>query len=491
VSKFRVRITSPDDGAEVLAGSSLDFSASVNGGYKPYEVDWDFGGGANGSSEQNPGPVTFTTPGTFTVTLSCIDKWNNTDSAWVTITVVPIIAEIASPADDVSIFIGESIDFQGDVQGGTAPYTYAWDFDGAAPLSAVEDPGLITFPHALSYTVTFTVTDGNTYVDSDTVQVVVVDPSLPTKAQIMTYWNAIKPTLTTCTYWPNPVLTVDDSADEGQLDQALIDEGVSWANFYRWLAGLPDNLTEDAVWRVRCQKGAHVLTMLKILGDPAPNLHNPPVPTGATALYQSDIYGGASNLSVNTGGWIACASGNLSRGWGLPPNTPVNTVNWYMADTGIVSLGHRRAILHPRFSKTTFGTVGDSSVWASVMYTVERPSFSAPLPVFDYVAYPSQGFYPTQCVISTHAQWSFSANSAKYDLDGVTTVTVVRHSDSTDLGVTTQVMPNPGITPTISFDPGEATKDETYNVTIHDILDTSTLLRFDHSYSVTFFNLEE
>ena len=41
-------------------------------------------------------------------------------------------------------------------------------------------------------------------------------------------------------------------------------EGVSWVNFYRWLAGIPDNVTEDAVWRVRCQKGAHVLTMLKI-----------------------------------------------------------------------------------------------------------------------------------------------------------------------------------------------------------------------------------
>jgi len=62
VSKFWVRITSPADGAEVLAGSSLDFSASVKGGYTPYEVDWDFGGATSGSGEQNPGPVTFTTP---------------------------------------------------------------------------------------------------------------------------------------------------------------------------------------------------------------------------------------------------------------------------------------------------------------------------------------------------------------------------------------------------------------------------------------------
>ncbi|MHC4597663.1 MAG: CAP domain-containing protein [Planctomycetota bacterium] len=491
VSKFRVRITSPDAGTVILVGDSLDFGASIKGGFSPYDVEWDFGGAAAGSTKQNPGLITLDTTGTFTVTVSCSDSLNNTASASVTITVVPLIAEIASPAADVSITLGQAVDFQGTVQGGAAPFTYAWDFDGGAPASAVEDPGLVTFPHARPYTVTFTVTDGNSDVDSDAVRVVVVDPSLPTKAQIKAYWNTVKPTLTAVSYTSDPVLTVNDLADEGQMNPTLVTEGVAWVNFYRWLAGLPDIVTEDVLWRVRCQKGAHVLAMLKINNDPAPNLHDPPVPSGATAFYQSDIYGGAPNLSTNTGGWIACASGNLSRGWGCPPNTPFRTVDWYMADTGIVSLGHRRAVLHPRLSKTSFGTVGDAFVWASVMYTVERPSFSAPVPNFDYVAYPSQGFYPTQCVISTNAMWSFAANSTKYDLDGVTQATVVRHSDSTDLGVTTQLRTPAHGTHMIDFDPGEAVKDETYVVTIHDILDTSTSLRFDYAYAVTFFDLEE
>jgi hypothetical protein len=491
MSKLRIRIDAPADGAVILAGNSLDFGATVKGVFKPYDVEWDFGGAAPGSSEVNPGPVTMNTTGTFTVTANVTDEWNNTASASVTITVVPIIAEIASPAGDASVSLGGSVDFQGNVQGGTGPYTFAWDFGGAAPPSALEDPGPITPPHALTYTVTFTVTDANSDVDTDTVRIVVVDPSLPTKAQIKTYWNSIKPTLTACSFPAAPVMTVDDFADVGQLNQTNIDEGIAWVNFYRWLAGLPDNVTEDPLWRARCQKGAHVLAMLKILNDPAPNLHDPPVPTGATALYQSDIYGGPPNLSTNTGGWIACASGNLSRGWGLPPNTPARCVDWYMADTGILSLGHRRAVLHPRFTRTSFGTVGDSVVWASVMYTVERPSFTAPVPNFDYIAYPSQGFYPTQCVIADHAMWSFSTDSTKYELDGVTTVTVVRLSDSFDLAVTTDLKTPAHGTFTIAFDTGEMNKDETYSVTIHDILNLTTSQRFDHAYSVTFFDLEE
>jgi hypothetical protein len=492
VTKLRVRITSPAEGTEILAGDTLDFGATIKGGISPYEVHWDFGGAAPESEEEDPGPVTLDVPGTYTVTLSCTDAWNNTASASVTITVVPLIAEILSPVDGVTFFMGGTVDFQGAVQGGTAPFAYAWDFNGAAPASTVEDPGVIPFPNAGTYTVTFTVTDANTDVASDTVQVVVLDPSVRTQATIRAYWNAIKPTLTTTTYQINPVMTVDDFANEGQIIQTLIDEGVAWVNFYRWLAGLPFDVTEDPVWSVRCHKGAHVLAMLKINNDTAPNLHDPPLPSGASVLYESNIYGGPATVAANTGGWIACASGNIARGWGCQPYTPAIAVAWFINDNGITSLAHRRFILNPRLSKTAFGVSGDANVWACVMYTIERPSFSAPMPVFDFVAYPSPGFYPLQCFLLPNTLWSFSANSTLYDLDAQTTVTVIRQSNMMNLGVTTEVKPpNIGLTPTISFNPGEAIKNETYNVTIHDILDLSTSQRFDHSYTVTFFDLED
>ena len=43
----------------------------------------------------------------------------------------------------------------------------------------------------------------------------------------------------------------------------------------------------------------------------------------------------------------------------------------------------------------------------------------------------------------------------------------------------------------IGFTPGEAVKGETYNVTIQGVIENATSTRFDHSYTVTFFDLME
>jgi len=494
VTKLRVHITSPESGAEVLSGGSFFFTASVKGGLPPHDVSWDFGGGAPAFSGQNPGVVTFATEGAFVVRCNVTDSWNNTAHATIVVSVQAMIAEIVSPPDGTTLDVGDSADFQGDVQGGTAPLTYAWDFNGQAPASTVEDPGNVAFNNVGTYTVTFTVTDAASNTDSDTVSVTVIDPSfVRTKDDIKAYWNAIKPSLSSCSYSQDPVYAVDDTGFEGVLTQTLNDEGVAWMNFYRWLAGLPDTVAEDAVWRVRCQKGAHVLVMLNSTGPTYTSPHDPPVPTGASALYTANIYGGPATVAGNTGGWVAAASSNIYRGWGGAAYTPARTVDGYMVDTGNDStLGHRRWILYPRLSETAFGTVWNAGYWASCHYVLERPSFTAPTPSYDWVAWPSPGFYPLQCFTGSTALWSFSANSADWDLDGTTWVTVVRDSDSQDLGVSTDVKtPGYGITPTIGFNPGEANKDETYHVTVHDILDKASSTRFDHSYSVTFFDLNE
>ncbi|MHC5078895.1 MAG: PKD domain-containing protein [Planctomycetota bacterium] len=494
LSKFRIRINSPPEGVEILAGDSVDFQATVKGGVSPYDVVWVFGDGIPSVNAEDPGLVAFPTKGTYTVVCKAEDAWNNTETATVTVIVRDLVAQITSPSNGTTILAGGTADFQGSVQGGTPPYTYQWDFGGAATGSTVEDPGPVTFPNTGTYFVTFTVTDSLAETDTDVIAVTVQPPlSQRTKADIQAYWSAIQPTLTTVSYGQNPNLSVGNTGYEGELNPQLITEGVAWVNFYRWLAGLPDNVTEDALFRVRCQKGAHVLVMLEINGDPYTNPHNPPLPSGATPTYESTIYGGPATVSQNTGGWLSCASSNIFRGWGGSAFTPVQTVDGYMDDLGNDStLGHRRWILYPRFTKTAFGTVWGSSEWASNMYVLERPSFSAPTPSYDFVAYPSPGFYPLQCFTRATALWSFSVNSSNYDLDGVTQVTVIRDSDSQNLNVTTEIKtPNYGITPTISFNPGEAVKDETYHVTIHDIWDTNLQQRFDHSFSVTFFDVTE
>lgn len=402
-------------------------------------------------------------------------------------------AVIESPDGDAVVREGDTLSFEGGASGGEAPYAFAWSFGGAAPGSASEDPGPVTFASAGLCTVELRVTDASGDTDTATVAVEVLDASgaLRSTEEIRSYWNAIQPSLASVSYASAPVLTADDAGYEGVLSPDLVSEGVAWVNFYRWLAGLPDDVTEDATYRVRCQKGAHVLAVLALQGEPVPDPHHPPEPPGATAAYVANVYGGPADLGSNTGGWIACASSNVFRGWGGSAYTPVQTVDGYMDDYGNdMTLGHRRWILYPRLSVTAFGVVGGSGVWASCMYVVERPSFTRPAPSYEFVAYPSPGYYPLQCFPSATALWSLSANASLYDLDASTAVTVVRLSDGQDLGVTAEVKTaGYGITPTLSFDPGEAAEDETYRVTVRDVYDEASGTRFDHEYTVTFFDL--
>ena len=68
---------------------------------------------------------------------------------------------IDTPTANVTITAGQSVSFTGtgsDPDNNT-PLTFAWDFGGGATNSTVEDPGVVTFATAGTYTVTFTVKD--------------------------------------------------------------------------------------------------------------------------------------------------------------------------------------------------------------------------------------------------------------------------------------------------------------------------------------------
>jgi PKD repeat protein len=84
-------------------------------------------------------------------------------------------ASIDSPEGDVTVVVGDTLNFQGSATGGETPYAYSWDFDGATDNSTEEDPGDIVFETAGTYTVTLTVTGDNGDDDSDTVTVTVTE----------------------------------------------------------------------------------------------------------------------------------------------------------------------------------------------------------------------------------------------------------------------------------------------------------------------------
>jgi hypothetical protein len=160
-------ITSPSTNVTITAGQSVSFAGSAAGGESPITYLWTFGGAAADSALQNPGPVTFASAGTYTVTFRVTDTNGDTTAATRVVTVtsqggsVPPTAAITSPANGVTITAGQSLAFQGTAVGGRTPLTYLWHFGGAISDSTLLNPGAILFSAAGTYTVTFTVTDAD------------------------------------------------------------------------------------------------------------------------------------------------------------------------------------------------------------------------------------------------------------------------------------------------------------------------------------------
>lgn len=161
-------IDTPTGDVTIMQRESVQFTGTGNDfdGSEPLTFLWDFGGGATNATEEDPGPVTFNTAGTFTVTFTVTDSLGLTDSTpdTLTITVVntPPDGLIDTPADDL-LFIhqGDSVNFTGTGvdSDGNLPLSFLWDFGGGATNATDEDPGPVAFNTAGIFTVTFTVTD--------------------------------------------------------------------------------------------------------------------------------------------------------------------------------------------------------------------------------------------------------------------------------------------------------------------------------------------
>ncbi len=72
-----------------FAGSTIQFTATAAGGVSPYTYAWTFGDGGTGSG--NPASHTFTTGGSFTVTVTVTDTVGNTANGTDTVTISTLI----------------------------------------------------------------------------------------------------------------------------------------------------------------------------------------------------------------------------------------------------------------------------------------------------------------------------------------------------------------------------------------------------------------
>ncbi len=156
------KIDTPSSDITIAQGASVDFSCSVISGPRPSIFWWDFKSVGN-SFLEDPGSITFSTPGVYEVVVYVGDSLGNIVWDTVTVTVTPgagaLSVTIDTPASSIVIINGVSVNFSCTASGGSPSYTYWWDFKSVGN-SSLEDPGSITFTTSGVYEVVAYVRDG-------------------------------------------------------------------------------------------------------------------------------------------------------------------------------------------------------------------------------------------------------------------------------------------------------------------------------------------
>lgn len=178
-SGLNAEIVSPSGDVAINSGGTIEFHGNATGGGTQKTYSWDFGNGQI-SSQKDPGAITYVTPGDYNVVLTVQDNLAGIDAATVHIHVntavintTPVAAITVPASDPLTITEGDTVSFTGTVASGDAPFTYNWDFNGAANSRTTLDGGSVTFMTAGTYTITFSVSDKDGDHSSDTTTIVV------------------------------------------------------------------------------------------------------------------------------------------------------------------------------------------------------------------------------------------------------------------------------------------------------------------------------
>jgi PKD repeat protein len=144
----------------VLVGQAITFTNESSGGTSPYSYQWDFGDGGTSPSE-NPS-YAYSSPGTYSVTLTVTDAASTSDAAPpVNITVTAdLMADFT--ADKQMVNLGQAVTFTATASGGVGTLTYQWDFDNNGTWDSTTQNPAYTYAVVGQYTVKLVVTDAAT-----------------------------------------------------------------------------------------------------------------------------------------------------------------------------------------------------------------------------------------------------------------------------------------------------------------------------------------
>ena len=126
---------------------------------------FDFGDGTIVGPQVSPtAPHTYAQGG-WTAAVTVTDNSGATATASVDLTVAvpdqPPNGVIDAPATNPTLYAGQTLNLMGSASDpdGNLPITYLWDLGGGAPNQTAQDPGLVVFPTAGTFTITLTATD--------------------------------------------------------------------------------------------------------------------------------------------------------------------------------------------------------------------------------------------------------------------------------------------------------------------------------------------
>ncbi len=340
-------IATPASDVTIAAGGSVSFSA----GTVASKYSWVFPGGSPGTSTaQNPGNVTFSSPGEYTTSLTVIDASGNSDPSppTRTITVTPPTAdfEIEMSQDSKTVNPGQSTTF-------TVTVTPASGFAGTVSLSVGSESGFptgitsggfspatitgsgsstltmntttATVPYALSLTITGT-SGTLTHTTSTTLLITLAPPAslaaTPGNGQVSLSWaasvGASSYHLKRATVSGGPYGSVGCTTSNNFTDTGLTN-GTTY--FYVVSAGYTGGPNAGGESADSSQASA----------TPQPAI--PPVPTGLTATP------GNTQVSLSWNASSGAASYNVKRATvsGGPYNTIASPTSTSYTNTGLTN----------------------------------------------------------------------------------------------------------------------------------------------------------